>query len=274
MKCIIYAIKLYDSFENQPVLLEYSKLKVIDDSKGKVNNVLTLSKGYLLHLIEGEDSDVEFLCQNIVKDNKFGEAIDLLETPVKKRSFTDKHLAVVPSLIRYQEFSLFMYRNKNTFCGLSAERESILQKFGLFKNGIDKQSTQRKSNLNVPENKYVGTFLSLSGWVDLNSKSTSEQDEMLGLSLRAKLLYGSHLFEDLVAAGHFGNEQQIIKVLDECSVLDSLIVKKAVKECNCNAVDSLIINQAEQESNVSSDNLAKKPRFGISLYKKLSEWLN
>ena len=108
----------------------------------------------------------------------------------------------------------------------------------------------------IDSNQFTGKFLSLSSWVTIDSHN--EVNATLSLSLRARLLYGKHLFEDLIKNGDFGDQQQITNVLELCVKEGVLIVHK--DQCS---------TPSSSEIKVSKQNSTKH-----KLYKRLLSWLN
>ena len=71
--------------------------------------------------------------------------------------------------------------------------------------------------------KYRQRCVSVASWPNLEPEN-DPVDENLSLSLRAKLLYGQHSFEDLVEDGSFGSEIQISGILDKCEQDGVLVI--------------------------------------------------
>jgi len=107
----------------------------------------------------------------------------------------------------------------------------------------------------VESTQLSGKCLSLSSWVNLDSHD--EINENLSLSLRAQLLYGKHLYEDLINNGNFGDEEHIIRVLKLCEQEGVLIIHEDKNNKN-----------ACQEKKTSNKRPSKR-----KLYKKLLTWL-
>jgi len=100
---------------------------------------------------------------------------------------------------------------------------------------------------------YKGCFISISSWV--NFEEIDDVDENCSLALRAKLLYGKHLFEDLLSNNSFGSEEQIIQTLELCNAQGVLVINKESSTLSSNQT--------------SSSNIQKK-----RLYSKLLSWLS
>ena len=109
--------------------------------------------------------------------------------------------------------------------------------------------------------KFKGKFISLSSWVNIDG-NINAVDEVFSLSLRAKLLYGKHLFEDLLNHEDFGSEEQIINVLYLCEQQGSLVIHQELHDLKTNV------------GNVKKNNKIKKEKpFRGMLYRKLQSWL-
>lgn len=276
MKCIVYAIKLDGPVAGDSALGDYSESTSRHGMGSQLNSILASANRFLLHVLEGKSHEVDNLYKNIVKNDKSGKVIELINAPIDRRSFA-KHPAVVPSKTLRKELALFLYHNQDIFSGLCSLKRNILLEFGVLKKKIKERTISitlagksklqgsrptkaiKKTVTRAQKAKYKGSHLALSGWVNLKTKHANADDEILGLSLRAKLLYGNHLFEDLVAAGSFGTEQQIIEILEECNASGSLLIEKG-KET---------VAESQEKKKTK-----RKSKFGSSFYNKINKWLN
>ena len=136
--------------------------------------------------------------------------------------------------------------------------DRTIDKTMVIKAGIPTKNTDQNTSDEALKNlheKYEGCYLSTSSWANI-SEFNEETEENLSLSLRAKLLYGKHLFEDLVSSKNFGSATQIAKTLDKCNKAGVLVIEE----------DNLTQAKETKESKETG-------MFGTRLYSILSDWL-
>jgi hypothetical protein len=182
MKCITYVSQAVSSQHNSVVPAGlariYAHSRKINAVLG-ISSILTHCNGYYLHIIEGEDDNVNTLLERIKKSSLHKNITIIFDTTIKKRYFPSLPIRLTPDIYRDPEFIRFLSDFQVHLKQLEPAPLSVFNTFLIDNSNSD---TSRKAS-------YIG----LVKWPDFSEIKPTP----MALDLCAKLVGKSVKYQDI-----------------------------------------------------------------------------
>ena len=132
MKSIMYVSRIVDEDNGGTIASGLSSIYDVaqkENNKHSVTGVFCCRSGHYIQVIEGDESDVDQLFNNITLDNRHHEVTTLFDMPITERSFSSWDMKLVESVSKDSRFQAYMTKHADLISTVSDKNLALLERF-------------------------------------------------------------------------------------------------------------------------------------------------